>query len=115
MPSMYVNVPKLAQPTRDQLVEKLYEGATTVLKVPAIYTFVKEYDTIYKNGKPWEAPNMTVINLEAGPMPVEKIETIGAALADAVKSVLGEKQGTTMVYHANGLDHIAINGKLIKK
>lgn len=115
MPSMYVNVPKLAEPTRDQLVEKLYEAATTVLKVPAIYTFVKEYDTVYKNGKPWEAPNMTVVNLEAGPMPVDKIEAIGAALADAVKASLGEDQGATLVYHANGLDHISINGKLIKK
>lgn len=115
MPSMYLNVPKLETQKRDQLVQKLYEAATTVLKVPHIYTFVNEYETIYENGKPWEAPDMTVINLEAGPMPAEKIEIIGGHMADAVKAILGEGQGTTLVYHANQLDHIAINGKLIKK
>lgn len=115
MPSMYVNVPKLPVEKRDELVLKLYEAASTVLKVPGIYTFVNEYDTVYKNGTPWEAANMTVINLEAGPMPVDKIELIGAAIDGAVKAVMGEAQGATLVYHANGLDHIAINGKLIKK
>jgi len=115
MPSMYVNVPKLPEKKRDELVLKLYEAATTVLKVPGIYTYVNEYDTLYKNGKPWEAANMTVINLEAGPMPVDKIELIGTAIDGAVKATFGEEQGSTLVYHANGLDHIAINGKLIKK
>lgn len=115
MPSMYLNVPKLGIETRDQLVEKLYEAATTVLKVPHIYTFVNEYETVYENGKPWAAPHMNVINLEVGPMPAEKIEVIAAHMTDAVKAVLGEEQGTTLVYHANQLDHIAINGKLIKK
>lgn len=115
MPSIYVNVPKLDSQKKDQLVEKIYEAATTVLKVPHIFTFVNEYETVYENGKPWEAPKMTVINLEAGPMPVDKIEVIGAHMTEAVKAVLGEDQGTTLVYHANQLDHIAINGKLIKR
>jgi hypothetical protein len=48
-------------------------------------------------------------------MPVDKIEVIGAHMTEAVKEVLGEDQGTTLVYHANQLDHIAINGKLIKR
>jgi phenylpyruvate tautomerase PptA (4-oxalocrotonate tautomerase family) len=115
MPSMYLNVPKLETAKRDQLVEKLYEAATTVLRVPHIYTFVNEYETVYENGKPWDAPNMNVVNLEAGPMPVEKIEVIAGHMTEAVQAVLGEDQGTTLVYHANALDHIAINGKLIKK
>ena len=115
MPSMYLNVPKLETQKRDQLVEKLYEAATTVLKVPHIFTFVNEYETIYENGKPWAAPNMNVINLEAGPMPADKIEVIAGHMTEAVKTVLGEEQGTTLVYHANQLDHIAINGKHIKK
>lgn len=115
MPSMYVNVPKLEAQKKDQLVEKLYEAAAKVLKVPGIYTYVSEYETVYKNGKPWPEVNMTVINLEAGPMPADKIETIGGYLAEEVKACLGEDQETTVVYHANQLDHIAINGKLIKK
>lgn len=115
MPSMYVNVPKLETEKRDLLAEKLYEAATVVLKVPHIFTFVNEYETVYHNGKPWETPNMTVVNIEAGPMPVDKIEVIGAELDKAVKAVFGEEQKCTMVYHGNGLDHIAIGGKLIKK
>lgn len=115
MPSMYVNVPKLEAEKRDQLVEKLYEAAAKVLKVPGIYTYVSEYDTVYKNGKPWPEASMAVINLEAGPMPADKIELIGGYLAEEVKACLGEEQETTLVYHANQLDHIAINGKLIKK
>ena len=115
MPSMYVNVKKLDAGTKDVLAEKLFDAAATVLRVPHIFGFVNEYETLYNNGKPWEIPNMTVINLEAGPMPVEKIEVIGAAMAEAVKAALGEDNQCTLVYHANGLDHIAINGKLIKK
>ena len=42
MPSMYVNVPKLPQDTKDTLVAKLYEAAAPVLKAPHIYTFVNE-------------------------------------------------------------------------
>ena len=34
MPSMYVNVPKLPQETKDTLVAKLYEAAAPVLKAP---------------------------------------------------------------------------------
>ena len=52
MPSMYVNVPKLPQETKDTLVAKLYEAAAPVLKAPHIYTFVNEYETLYENGKP---------------------------------------------------------------
>lgn len=115
MPSMYVNIPKYETAKREALVEKLYEAASKVIKGVTIYTYVNEYQTVYANGKPLEAPTMNVVNLEAGPMPVDKIEVIGELMAQAVKDVLGEEQGTTLVYHANGLDHISINGKLIKK
>ena len=43
MPSMYVNVPKLDQPTKNALAAKLYEAAAPVLKAPHIFTFVNEY------------------------------------------------------------------------
>ena len=115
MPSMYLNVPKMETEKKNALVKGLYDAASTVLKVPHIYTFVNEYETVYNNGEAWETPNMNVINLEAGPMPVEKIETIAQNLTAALKAALGEEQGLTLVYHANALDHIAINGKLIKK
>lgn len=115
MPSMYVHIPKMEKAARETLVAKLYGAAAAVIKGPDIYTYVTEYETLYKNGLPCPDPTMNVVNLEAGPMPVEKIELIGAGMAQAVKETLGEAQGTTLVYHANGLDHIAINGKLIKK
>ena len=115
MPSMYLNVPKMEAEKKNALVKGLYEAATTVLKVPHIFTFVNEYETVYNNGEAWENPTMNVINLEAGPMPAEKIETIAGHMTAAVKTALGEEQGLTLVYHANQLDHIAINGNLIKK
>ncbi len=114
MPSMYVNIPKMEKETKEKLVKDLYEASATVLKVPAIYTFVNEYDTVFKNGEECEAP-MMIINMEAGPMPADKIELMGEAMTNAIKNVMGEEQSNTMVYHANGLDHIAVNGKLIKK
>lgn len=115
MPSIYVNIPKSALAKSDALVEKVYGAAAAVIRGVHIYTYVNAYDVVYYDGKPQESPNMTVINLEAGPMPVDKIEVIGQGMAEAVKAVLGEDQGTTLVYHANGLDHIAVNGKLIKR
>ena len=52
MPSMYVNVPKLEQGTKDALAAKLYDAAAPILKAPHIYTFVNEYETLYENGQP---------------------------------------------------------------
>ena len=52
MPSMYVNVPRLEQETKNTLVAKLYDAAAPVLKAPHIYTFVNEYETLYENGQP---------------------------------------------------------------
>ena len=115
MPSMYVNVPKLETAKRDALAEKLYGAISSVIKGATIYTFVQEYETVYKDGKPWEAPTMLTVNVEAAKMPYEKIEVIAQGMTAGAREVLGEEQGVTMVYHANGLDHIAINGKLIKK
>lgn len=113
MPSMYVNVPKMAQPQKDELVSKLFDAAVTVLKAPEIFTYVNEYETIYQNGKPSPDHKMTVVNIEAGPMKAEKIETLSGALLEAVQTVLGEDKKLTLVFHSNDLDHIAINGKLI--
>ena len=63
MPSMYVNVPRLEQETKNTLVAKLYDAAAPVLKAPHIYTFVNEYETLYENGQP--APQkMVVANIE---------------------------------------------------
>lgn len=118
MPAMYVNAPKLDPKTRDRLVEKLYEATIPVFKGPkgpAIHTFVNEYETLYENGKIEETPKMLVINMEASALPADKIELIAEGLSAAAKEVLGDGQGTTFVYHANGLDHIAMNGKLLKK
>ena len=42
MPSMYVNVPRLEQETKNTLVAKLYDAAAPVLKAPHSYTFVNE-------------------------------------------------------------------------
>ena len=89
MPSMYVNVPKLPQETKDTLVAKLYEAAAPVLKAPHIYTFVNEYETLYENGKP--APQqMVVANLEAGPTKEEKVNALAEGMRAAVREVLGE-------------------------
>lgn len=113
MPSMYVNTPKLEQSQKDDLVSKLFDAAAPVLKVPEIFTYVNEYETIYLNGKPSSDQKMLVINLEAGPMKAEKIEILAGALLEVVQSVLGADKKLTLVFHANDLDHIAINGKLI--
>ena len=83
MPSMYVNVPKLEQGTKDALAAKLYDAAAPILKAPHIYTFVNEYETLYENGQP------------------------------AVQEVLGEDKKLTLVFHDNGLDRIAIGGVTI--
>ncbi len=115
MPSMYVNVPKMEAAQRDTLAAKLFEGASKVLRGMDIHTYVNEYATLYHNGQPSDSTDMTVINVEAGPMPVEKIEVLGQNIDEAVKAVFGAQQGCTMVYHGNGLDHLSINGKLLKK
>ena len=87
MPSMYVNVPKLPQETKDTLVAKLYEAAAPVLKAPHIYTFVNEYETLYENGKP--APQqMVVANLEAGPTKEEKVNALAEGMRAAGSAVL---------------------------
>ena len=112
MPSMYVNVPKLEQNTKDALVEKLYAAAAPVLKAPHIYTFVKEYETLYENGKPGNH-NMVVANIEAGPIKEEKVNAIAEGMRAAVREVLGEEKELTLVFHDNGLDRIAIGGVTI--
>ena len=109
MPSMYVNVPKLPQETKDTLVAKLYEAAAPVLKAPHIYTFVNEYETLYENGKP--APQqMVVANLEAGPTKEEKVNALAEGMRAAVREVLGEDKDLTLVFHDNALDRLAIGG-----
>lgn len=115
MPSIYLNLPKSESAKRDALVETTYAAAASVLKGMHIHTFVNEYDVMYCDGKPEANSTMTVITLEAGPMPVDKIEIIGSKMAEGVKAVMGDAQETTLVYHANGLDHLVINGKLIKR
>jgi len=117
MPGMYVNLSKLDTQTRDLLAEKLYAGTVPVFKGekgPAIHTYFNEFETLYENGKPLAKKDVT-INMEASTMPVEKIELLAEGLTAAVHEVLGEDCGCTVVYHANGLDHIAMNGKLLKK
>ena len=37
MPSMYVNVPKLEQQTKDTLAAKLYDAAAPILKAPHLH------------------------------------------------------------------------------
>lgn len=112
MPSMYVNVPKLPQETKDTLVAKLYEAAAPVLKAPHIYTFVNEYETLYENGKP--APQqMVVANLEAGPTKEEKVNALAEGMRAAVREVLGEDKDLTLVFHDNALDRLAIGGVTI--
>ena len=117
MPGMYVHVSKLAPETRDLLAEKLYAGTIPVFKGekgPTIHTYFNEYDVVYDNGKLQEKKGIT-INLEASAMPVEKIELLAEGLTAGAKEVLGDDCHCTVVYHANGLDHIAMNGKLLKK
>lgn len=110
MPSMYVNVPRLEQETKNTLVAKLYDAAAPVLKAPHIYTFVNEYETLYENGQP--APQkMVVANIEAGPIKEEKVNAIAEGMRAAVREVLGEDKDLTLVFHDNGLDRIAIGGR----
>ena len=112
MPSMYVNVPRLEQETKNTLVAKLYDAAAPVLKAPHIYTFVNEYETLYENGQP--APQkMVVANIEAGPIKEEKVNAIAEGMRAAVREVLGEDKDLTLVFHDNGLDRIAIGGVTI--
>lgn len=113
MPSMYVNVPKLEQNTKDALVAKLYDAAAPVLKAPHIYTFVNEYETLYENGKPAPDQKMIVANIEAGPTKEEKVNALAEGMMGAVKEVLGEDKNFTLVYHDNALDRIAIGGVTI--
>ncbi len=113
MPSMYVNVSKLDQEKKDLLAEKLYDAAAPVLKAPHIYTFVKEYETLYENGKPLADQKMVVVNIEAGPTKEEKVNALSENMLGAVKEVLGEDKNLTVVFHDNGLDRIAIGGKTI--
>lgn len=112
MPSMYVNVPKLEQETKNTLAAKLYDAAAPVLKAPHIYTFVNEYETLYENGKPVQH-NMVVANIEAGPIKEEKVNAIAEGMRAAVREVLGDEKELTLVFHANGLDRIAIGGVTI--
>lgn len=112
MPSMYVNVPKLEQETKNALVAKLYDAAAPILKAPHIYTFVNEYETCYENGRP--APQqMVVANIEAGPTKEEKVNALAEGMQKAVQEVLGEDKQLTLVFHDNGLDRIAIGGVTI--
>ena len=90
MPSMYVNVPKLEQGTKDALAAKLYDAAAPILKAPHIYTFV-----------------------EAGPTKEEKVNALAESMQAAVQEVLGEDKKLTLVFHDNGLDRIAIGGVTI--
>ena len=106
MPSMYVNVPRLEQETKNTLVAKLYDAAAPVLKAPHIYTFVNEYETLYG----WQ---MVVANIEAGPIKEEKVNAIAEGMRAAVREVLGEDKDLTLVFHDNGLDRIAIGGVTI--
>ena len=91
MPSMYVNVPKLEQGTKDALAAKLYDAAAPILKAPHIYTFVNEY----------------------GPTKEEKVNALAESMQAAVQEVLGEDKKLTLVFHDNGLDRIAIGGVTI--
>lgn len=112
MPSMYVNVPKLEQGTKDALAAKLYDAAAPILKAPHIYTFVNEYETLYENGQP--APQkMVVANIEAGPTKEEKVNALAESMQAAVQEVLGEDKKLSLVFHDNGLDRIAIGGVTI--
>ena len=112
MPSMYVNVPRLEQETKNTLVAKLYDAAAPVLKAPHSYTFVNEYEPLYENGQP--APQkMVVANIEAGPIKEEKVNAIAEGMRAAVREVLGEDKDLTLVFHDNGLDRIAIGGVTI--
>ena len=100
MPSMYVNVPKLEQGTKDALAAKLYDAAAPILKAPHIYTFVNEYETLYENGQP--APQKMVV-----------ANALAESMQAAVQEVLGEDKKLTLVFHDNGLDRIAIGGVTI--
>lgn len=113
MPSMYVNVSKMDQEKKNVLVEKLYDAAVPVLKAPHIYTFVKEYETLYENGKPLADQKMVVVNIEAGPTKEEKVNALAEGMQKVVQEVLGEEKQLTLVFHDNGLDRIAIGGKTI--
>ena len=113
MPSMYVNVPKMEQSKKDALVEKLYAAAAPILKVPHIFTFVNEYETLYQDGKPIADRQMIVANLEAGPTKEEKVNALGTEMMKAAQEVLGADHGFTLVYHDNALDRIAMGGKTI--
>ncbi len=113
MPSMYVNVSKMDQEKKDLLAEKLYDAAAPVLKAPHIYTFVKEYETLYENGKPLDDQKMVVINIEAGPTKEEKVNALAEGMQKVVQEVLGAEKQLTLVFHDNGLDRIAIGGVTI--
>lgn len=112
MPSMYVNVPRLEQETKNTLVAKLYDAAAPVLKAPHIYTFVNEYETLYENGQPpprrWWWPTS-----RPAPSRRRRCNAIAEGMRAAVREVLGEDKDLTLVFHDNGLDRIAIGGVTI--
>ena len=102
MPSMYVNVPRLEQETKNTLVANLYDAAAPVLKAPPLD----------ENRQP--APQkMVVANIEAGPIKEAKVNAIAEGMRAAVREVLGEDKDLTLVFHDNGLDRIAIGGVTI--
>jgi hypothetical protein len=112
MPSIYVNVPKLEQETKNALAAKIYEAAAPVLKAPHIYTFVNEYETFYENGQPGDQ-KMIVVNIEAGPTKEEKVNALAENIRPAVRAVLGEDKNLTLVFHDNAIDRLAIGTKTI--
>lgn len=114
MPSIYVNTEKMEAGKRDLLAEKIYAATTPVFKGekgPDIHIFMSEYDVVYKNGKPAPQRDMVVINMEAGSLKPEKIETLVTGMEAAVQEVLGV--GTTFIYHGNPAECIGVEGVTI--
>ena len=75
MPSMYVNVPRLEQETKNTLVAKLYDAAAPVLKAPHIYTFVNEYETCLLYTSPADS-DITVVKVVSAQLYINSMDEI---------------------------------------
>ena len=111
MPSMYVNVPKLEQGTKDALAAKLYAAAGHGRAGARRGHGGCEAEGREGGGE--EAQKMVVANIEAGPTKEEKVNALAESMQAAVQEVLGEDKKLTLVFHDNGLDRIAIGGVTI--
>ncbi len=112
MPSMYVNVPKLPQETKDTLVAKLYEAAAPVLKAPTSTPSSTSTRPSTKTASPppsrWWWPTW-----KPAPPRRRRSTPWPRGCGPPSGEVLGEDKDLTLVFHDNALDRLAIGGVTI--